>query len=79
MLENITMNVTAKVNTIVLYCKKCGADLTGYVPKEYDPCDESKPENDTVAEYDMVLKDVVCPECGSNLMEAEVGLIIKNS
>jgi len=79
MAEKITMNVTAKVNTIELYCKKCGADLTGYVPKEYDVNNESKPESDTFTQYDMVLKNVVCPDCGSNLMEAEVGLIIKNS
>jgi len=70
-----TLNLSARVNTVTLHCKKCGADMTDYLSKYY-PYSTDMDKNDTYIHYDLVTSDSPCRECGSNLMDAKIGIII---
>jgi hypothetical protein len=74
------ITVSARIDTVDLHCKKCGAHLINLIPKQYSPYRNDGKNNDKdmpAIKYDIVSENSVCDQCGCNLFNADIKIAIE--
>lgn len=78
--EKSKIHLSARIDSVVLRCSNCGANLTNLVPEKYKAHATFSGthvvnEKNKIQEK-FVFDNNVCPNCGSNVFDADIGIAI---